>query len=99
LLECLLARAALLTSHGQTRGEAITSSSFLRSAHNHLSPPPAVSLDGLDLPKTSEDAYHFVVYIPVAGSLYELDGLKRAPVRHGSWDEKPEAEGWVAKAR
>lgn len=56
-----------------------------------------MSLDGLGLPKTSEDAYHFVVYIPHAGSLYELDGLKPWPVKHGLVDEG--GEGWVAKAR
>lgn len=81
----------------QTRGLAITSSEFLRGAHNALSPPSAISLDGLSLPKTSEDAYHFVVYLPVAGSVYELDGLKRSPVKHGAYSEG--GEGWVAKAR
>ncbi|KAI0769627.1 ubiquitin-specific protease [Trametes elegans] len=81
----------------QTSGMAITSSDWLREAHNALSPPSAISLEGLDLPKTSEDAYHFVVYIPYAGSVYELDGLKQAPVRHGPYSES--GEGWVAKAR
>ncbi|KAI0745397.1 ubiquitin carboxyl-terminal hydrolase [Earliella scabrosa] len=81
----------------QTSGMAITSSDWLREAHNALSPPSAISLDGLDLPKTAEDAYHFVVYIPYAGSVYELDGLKQAPVRHGTYSEA--GEGWVAKAR
>ena len=32
-----------------------------------------------------------------AGSVYELDGLKQAPVRHGAYSES--GEGWVAKAR
>ncbi|RPD78336.1 hypothetical protein L226DRAFT_558309 [Lentinus tigrinus ALCF2SS1-7] len=81
----------------QTCGMALTSSDWLREAHNALSPPSAISLDGLDLPRTSEDAYHFVVYIPYAGSVYELDGLKEAPVRHGEYSEG--GEGWVAKAR
>ena len=81
----------------QTSGMAITSSDWLREAHNALSPPSAISLDGLDIPKTTEDAYHFIVYIPYAGSLYELDGLKQTPVRHGSYPEA--GEGWVAKAR
>ncbi|KAH9847190.1 ubiquitin-specific protease [Lenzites betulinus] len=81
----------------QTSGMAITSSDWLREAHNALSPPSAISLEGLDLPKTAEDAYHFIVYLPYAGSVYELDGLKQAPVNHGTFAES--GEGWVAKAR
>lgn len=80
----------------QITGHTIVSSDFLRSAHNALSPPSAISLDGLNLPKSSEDAYHFVVYLPFAGALYELDGLRRAPIRHGA------VEGggkWLHRAR
>ncbi|KAF7315253.1 Ubiquitin carboxyl-terminal hydrolase [Mycena indigotica] len=81
----------------QTRGIVLTSADWLREAHNSLSPPSAISLDGLGLPKTSEDAYHFVVYLPSMGALYELDGLKEFPVVHGSYDET--GEGWLKKAR
>ncbi|KZS88713.1 cysteine proteinase [Sistotremastrum niveocremeum HHB9708] len=82
----------------QTRGLAITSSEFLREAHNSLSPPSALSLADLDLgPRDKEDAYHFIVYTPVNGVLYELDGLKRSPVRHGVFPST--GEGWVALAR
>ena len=52
----------------QMSGMAITSSDWLREAHNALSPPSAISLDGLDIPRTTEDAYHFVVYLPYARS-------------------------------
>jgi len=81
----------------QTRGMAITSSDWLREAHNALSPPSAISLDGLGLPKTTEDAYHFIVYMPYMGCVYEFDGLKQHPVNHGPFSES--GEGWVAKAR
>ncbi|KII91986.1 hypothetical protein PLICRDRAFT_36752 [Plicaturopsis crispa FD-325 SS-3] len=81
-----------------TRGYAVVSADWLREAHNALSPPSAVSLDGLGLPKgEKEDAYHFVVYLPVAGAVWELDGLQQHPIRHGSYDEK--GEGWLATAR
>jgi len=81
----------------QMRGLAVTSADWLRAAHNALSPPSAFSLDGLDLPKTTEDAYHFIVYLPVLGSVYELDGLKQSPITHGPYEE--DGEGWVARAR
>lgn len=81
----------------QTCGMAVTSADWLREAHNALSPPSSISLDGLGLPKKTEDAYHFVVYIPVIGSVYELDGLKPYPVRHGEYNGS--GEGWLRKAR
>ncbi|KAH0827325.1 hypothetical protein J3R83DRAFT_3951 [Lanmaoa asiatica] len=81
----------------QTCGMAVTSADWLREAHNALSPPSSISLDGLGLPKKTEEAYHFVVYIPIMGSVYELDGLKPYPVRHGEFDES--GEGWLKKAR
>ncbi|KZP12384.1 cysteine proteinase [Athelia psychrophila] len=81
-----------------SRGYVVTSADWLRAAHNALSPPAAISLDGLGLdPGEKEDAYHFVVYVPVGGALYELDGLKEHAVRHGGWDGR--AEGWVGTAR
>ncbi|KAF5326613.1 hypothetical protein D9611_000080 [Ephemerocybe angulata] len=81
----------------QTRGLVITSADWLREAHNTLSPPSAISLEGLNLPRKSEDAYHFVVYLPVMGALYELDGLKPHAVRHSAYSE--DGEGWLKVAR
>jgi ubiquitin carboxyl-terminal hydrolase L5 len=81
----------------QTRGLAVTSADWLRAAHNALSPPSAISLDGLDLPKRTEDAYHFVVYLPILGCVYELDGLKSSPITHGPYED--DGEGWVSRAR
>lgn len=80
-----------------TCGVVITSSDWLREAHNSLSPPSAISLDGLGHQKKSEDAYHFVVYLPITGSLYELDGLKPHPVTHGKFDDSN--GGWMKLAR
>jgi len=81
----------------QTRGLVVTSADWLREMHNALSPPSAFSLDGLGLPKKTEDAYHFVVYLPVMGALYELDGLKPYALQHGSFTES--GEGWLKTAR
>lgn len=81
----------------QSAGLSITSADWLREVHNSLSPPSAFSLDGLGLPKKTEDAYHFVVYLPVMGAVYELDGLKPHAIRHGHFDES--GEGWLKIAR
>ncbi|KAF8160907.1 ubiquitin carboxyl-terminal hydrolase [Crassisporium funariophilum] len=81
----------------QTRGLVLTSADWLRELHNALSPPSAFSLDGLGLSKKTEDAYHFVVYLPVMGALYELDGLKPHALRHGSCGDS--GEGWLNIAR
>ncbi|KAF5388763.1 hypothetical protein D9757_005637 [Collybiopsis confluens] len=81
----------------QTRGLVITSADWLREAHNSLSPPSAISLDGLGLSRQTEDAYHFVVYLPSLGFVYELDGLKPHAVRHGSYED--EGESWLTRAR
>jgi hypothetical protein len=34
--------------------------------------------------KSSEDAFHFLAFVPHGGRLYELDGLNTAPVDHGA---------------
>lgn len=81
----------------QTRGMVVTSSDWLREAHNALSPPSAISLEDPSLKKTSDEAYHFIVYMPSMGCVYEFDGLKEAPIRHGAFQEG--REGWVSKAR
>ncbi|VDQ10537.1 unnamed protein product [Trichobilharzia regenti] len=47
-------------------------------------------------PKSSEDVYHFVGYLPINGTLYELDGLKPGPIDHG---RVPENSSWIDTLR
>lgn len=39
----------------------------------------------------ADDAFHFIAYVPVNGVLWELDGLRRQPVRLGNCRD----EEWV----
>ena len=64
--------------------------SFARSDPFAIDPSMSASAE-------KEDAYHFVTYLPVAGSLYELDGLQSAPRRHGAVPEG--GQGWMDEAR
>ncbi|KAK4472534.1 hypothetical protein MN116_003778 [Schistosoma mekongi] len=47
-------------------------------------------------PKSNEDTYHFVGYLPINGTLYELDGLKPGPIDHG---KLPENSSWIDSVR
>lgn len=77
----------------------MTSSDDLRTIHNSLTPPNAIALDGLNLPKgEAEEAYHFVVYLPINGKLYELDGLKREAVSHGDLNGDAKSIAWLMQA-
>jgi ubiquitin carboxyl-terminal hydrolase L5 len=40
-------------------------------------------MDRLKRDDEDDDAFHFVAYIPHQGYLYELDGLRKAPINHG----------------
>lgn len=65
-------------------GHVLASSDEVREVHNSFSRSSPFSMDPSAFPeREKEDAYHFITYVPVNGTLYELDGLRRAPVRHG----------------
>lgn len=76
------------------RGETISNSDLIRSTHNSFSRPTPF-VDESIAPRTAtddDDLYHFIAYVPISGTLYELDGLQPAPISHGPCtdDEFPE---------
>ena len=79
----------------ETTGDMIGQSLRIREAHNSFAVPDPYSLDESSRER-SEDAYHFIAYLPIDGQLYELDGLKSSPLSHG---EIPESKKWTSLAK
>ncbi|KAF7640057.1 Ubiquitin carboxyl-terminal hydrolase [Meloidogyne graminicola] len=60
------------------RGLTLSNSEEIRKLHNSFSREHYMEMD---LPKTkSEDNFHFIAYVPVDDKIYELDGLRDAPI-------------------
>jgi len=77
-----------------TRGLCLSNSDEIRGLHNSFSRQSCLEIDGPKMSK--EDSYHFVTYVPVNGRVYELDGLKEAPIDLGLI---PEGKDWLSVAR
>ncbi|KAL2258841.1 hypothetical protein VTK26DRAFT_7686 [Humicola hyalothermophila] len=66
------------------RGEALSNSELIRDVHNSFAKSsPFVDETTRHPDEPDADAFHFVAYTPVNGTLYELDGLQPAPISHG----------------
>lgn len=75
------------------KGDAITNSDAIRAAHNSFARLEVV--DEKQQSGGTEDAFHFISYVPVNGRLYELDGLLPGPVDLGAC---PDADDWLSIA-
>lgn len=67
----------------ETKGMALSNSEVIRQVHNSFSRQQMFELEE-KAPTKEEDAYHFIAYLPIKGRLYELDGLKQAPIDLGA---------------
>ncbi|KAK3327980.1 ubiquitin carboxyl-terminal hydrolase [Cercophora scortea] len=66
------------------RGEALSNAELIRDVHNSFAKSsPFVDETQRQQSDETEDAFHFIAYTPVNGTLYELDGLQPAPISHG----------------
>ncbi|KAF4582968.1 ubiquitin carboxyl-terminal hydrolase 2 [Ophiocordyceps camponoti-floridani] len=63
------------------RGEALSNSDLIRDVHNGFA-RSSPFVDETQKTGPSEDAFHFIAYVPIKGWLYELDGLQQAPIKH-----------------
>ena len=68
------------------RGEALSNSELIRDVHNSFakSSPFVDETQRHPDQDDDQDAFHFIAYTPVDGTLYELDGLQPAPISHGA---------------
>jgi len=85
----------------ESRGLAIGSLEAVRTAHNSFARAEPFVSDG-EKPKKdeeTEDAFHFVAFVPFQGKVYELDGLKAGPICLGEVPEGSDQHWWqVAKS-
>ncbi|KAI1423755.1 ubiquitin carboxyl-terminal hydrolase [Xylaria sp. FL1777] len=65
------------------RGEALSNSELIRDVHNSFAKSSPFVDETQRTSGEPEDAFHFIAYTPVHGTLYELDGLQPAPISHG----------------
>ncbi|KAI0157350.1 ubiquitin carboxyl-terminal hydrolase [Xylariaceae sp. FL1272] len=74
------------------RGEALSNSELIRDVHNSFAKSSPFVDETQRTSGETEDAFHFIAYTPIGGTLYELDGLQPAPITHGpcSTDEFPQ---------
>jgi ubiquitin carboxyl-terminal hydrolase L5 len=67
------------------RGEALSNSELIRDVHNSFAKSsPFVDETQRHPDEGGDDAFHFIAYSPIGGTLYELDGLQPAPISHGA---------------
>lgn len=77
------------------KGLTLSNASQIRTVHNSFARQTLFELD-MKNPNKDEDVFHFVGYMPIAGRLYELDGLREGPIDLG--EIKPE-QNWIDVVR
>ena len=65
------------------RGEALSNSDLIRDVHNSFARSSPFVSDETRMATEDDDVYHFIAYTSINSTLYELDGLQPAPIRHG----------------
>ncbi|ORX53405.1 ubiquitin carboxyl-terminal hydrolase isozyme L5 [Piromyces finnis] len=76
------------------KGIAIGENDHIRKVHNSFKTQEPFESDER-MATSKDDVFHFISYVPVNGSLMEIDGLKEGPVNHGECTE----ENWLSKVK
>ncbi|CAK9290288.1 unnamed protein product [Gordionus sp. m RMFG-2023] len=77
------------------KGVCLTNCETIRNVHNSFSKHHIFEMDD-KINDEKEDVFHFTCYLPFENHLYELDGLKNAPIDLGSL---PEDGDWISKVK
>lgn len=72
---------------GEMIGETISNSDLIRSVHNSFSSPSLIVDENKPDPPSNyndknDGLFHFVGYVNIDNQIYELDGLKKYPIKH-----------------
>jgi ubiquitin carboxyl-terminal hydrolase L5 len=81
-----------------SRGLALSNSDLIRQVHNSFARQQMFEFDE-HAAKKDDDVYHFVGYLPIGSRLYELDGLRDAPIDLGAVPAQGGPSAWLDLAR
>ncbi|KAI5969020.1 hypothetical protein CANMA_001947 [Candida margitis] len=75
-------------------GETLSNSELIRCIHNSFSTPSLIAQEdkppSQDYDDKDDGLFHFVGYVMKNGQIYELDGLKQFPIKHGECHSQDE---------
>ena len=87
----------------QLKGVAISGSNEILTAHNSFAVQHSFLNEGKHYSdEAAKEAFHFVAYVPVGDTVYELDGLQRGPIVVGKMAQDTDGDmpnGWLTIAR
>lgn len=78
------------------QGLAISNSDMIRNAHNSFARSDPFHIEESKASTGKGDAHHFIAFVPCQGAVYELDGLKKGPIKIG---ETCEGMSWLEIVR